>query len=254
MTTPVLMIVQALDGGAALAMSILVVALVARSAGGFGRDQEAYLWSSTILLTIGFGATTAIAAAGGFSGALGGQLAILPLTLSLVVPLAVGVTIVFASPGVRRLISQPEVQPGVIAVHALRFVEGSVFIAMVPLSVLPAIFALPAGVGDVLVGLSALPASRWISSGRWGRVVWWNLFGLLDLATAIVLGLTTTAGPFHLLQTNPTTALLLASPLVIIPTFCVPIYILLHLISLRFLAASRSVAQLSRTVRLEASS
>lgn len=253
MTTPVLLFVQALDGGAALAMSILVGSLVARSAGGFGRDERSFLWASAILLTVGFSASTAISAAGGFSGAFGGDLGILPLALSLVVPLVVGVTILFVSPGVRRFISRPEVQPGVIAVHALRFIEGFVFVAMVPLGVLPAIFAIPAGVGDVLVGLGALPASRWISSGQSSRVVWWNLFGLLDLANATVLGLTTTPGPLHLLQSSPTSALLLASPLTIVPTFIVPIYVLLHLISLRFLAASRTVARPSEAVRLEAS-
>lgn len=252
MTTPVLMFVQSLDGGAALAMSVLVVALVARSAGGFGRDQKAYLSTTTILLSVGFGASTAIAVAGGFSGGLGAKLALPLLALSLVVPLVVGVIIASTSSEVRRVISRPEVQPGIIAVHALRFIQGSVFLAMVPLGVLPAIFALPAGLGDVLVGLGALPASRWIDSGRRGRVVWWNLFGLLDLANATVLGVATVPG-IQLLHTSPTSALLVASPLTIIPTFCVPIYVLLHIISLRFLAASRSVARLSPAVKLEAS-
>ena len=60
-------------------------------------------------------------------------------------------------------------------------------------------------------------------------------------------------GPFHIFKTKPTSALLLASPLTIIPTFAVPIYVLLHLISVRYLVASRSAAQLSRSVKLEAS-
>jgi hypothetical protein len=125
---------------------------------------------------------------------------------------------------------------------------------MLPLGVLPAIFALPAGLGDVLVGLGALAASRWITSGRRGRVVWWNLFGLLDLANATVLGVIIMPGPLHVLQTSPSSALLLASPLTIIPTFCVPIYVLLHLISLRFLAVSRRRARLSQAMTLEATS
>lgn len=253
MPTPVLMFVQAFDGGAALAMAMLVAAIAARSRAGLDRDRDAYLGVVVTFLAIGFAFSTAIAAAGGFSGALGAPLSILPLALSLVIPLTVGPAITLASTGVRRLISQPEVQPGVIAVHALRFIEGTVFIAMVPLGVLPAVFAIPAGVGDVLVGLSALPASRWINSGKSGRVVWWNLFGLLDLANATVLGLITTPGPLHFLQTSPTSALLLASPLTIVPTFIVPIYVLLHLISLRFLATSRSMAGFAQAVKLEAS-
>ena len=252
MTTPVAMFVQAFDGGAALAMAMLVAALAARSAAGFG-GGAGDLSPAVILLSVGFGAGTAIAVVGGFSGAVGGIPGIVLLALSLVIPLAIGVTFVFISSSVRRLISQPEIQPGVLAVHALRIIQGSVFVVMVPVGVLPAIFALPAGLGDVLVGFGALAASGWLRSGRWGRVVWWNLFGLLDLANAAVLGLMTTPGPLHLVQTTPTSALLLASPLTIIPTFCVPIYVLLHLVSLRFLATSRSVAQLPRTVKLEAS-
>ena len=247
MTTPVAMFVQAFEGGAALAMAMLV-AIAVRSAIGAGA-RAADLSPVVILLSVGFGASTAIALADGFGS---GPYALLLLALSLVVPLAIGVTLVWASPGFRGLISQPEIQPGVVGVHALRLIQGSVFVVMVPLGMLPAIFALPAGLGDVLVGLGALAAIRWVSSGRLDRVVWWNLFGLFDLATATVLGLLTVPG-LHLLQTTPTSALLVASPLTIIPTFCVPIYVLLHLVSLRFLVASRSAAQPSRAVKLEAS-
>ena len=254
MTTQLTMFVQAFDGGAALAMAMLVAAFAARSATGFAADQRGYLQAAVIFVSIGFAFSTAVSAVGGFAGALGGTPGLLLLVLSLVVPFAVGPTIAVASSSVRRLISQPEVQPSVVAVHALRIIEGSVFVAMVPLGVLPAVFGLPAGLGDVLVGLGALPASRWISSRRRGRVVWWNLFGLLDLANATALGLMTTPGPLHVIETNPTSALLLASPLTIVPTFIVPIYVLLHLISLRYLIASRSAVRLSRSVKLETSS
>ena len=84
--------------------------------------------------------------------------------------------------------------------------------------------------------------------------MWWNLFGLLDLANATALGLMTVPGPLNLLHTNPTSALLLASPLTIVPTFVVPIFVLMHLISLRYLAVSRSVAPLPQAMQLEASS
>ena len=252
MTTPVAMFVQAFDGGAALAMAMLVAAIAARSAAAFG-GKAADISPAVILLSVGFGAGTAIAMVGGFSGAVGGIPGIVLLALSLVIPLAIGVTFAFASRGFQRLISQSEIQPSVVMVHALRIIEGSVFVVMVPLGVLPAIFALPAGLGDVLVGLSAFVASRWIRSGRLGLAVWWNLFGLLDLANAAVLGLMTQPGPLHVLQTSPSSALLLASPLVIVPTFIVPIYLLLHLISVRFLVASRSAAQPLLAVKLETS-
>ena len=247
MTTPVAMFVQAFDGGAALAMAMLV-GIAARSAIG-AAGKLADLTPVVILLSVGFGASTAISVADGFSA---GVYALPLLALTLVVPLAIGMTLLSTSPDFRRLISRPEIQPGVVAVHGLRIVQGSVFVVMVPLGVLPAIFALPAGMGDVLVGLGALAAVRWVSSGRWGRVIWWNLFGLFDLTTAVVLGLLTVPG-LHVLQTTPTSGLLLASPLTIVPSFCVPVYVLLHLVSLRFLVASRSAARPSRAVKLEVS-
>jgi len=247
MTTPVAMFVQALDGGAALAMAMLV-AIAVRSAVGAGA-KAADVTPVVILLSVGFGASTAISVANGFGT---GSYALPLVALSLVVPLAIGVTLASASSDFRRLISRPEIQPGVVGVHGLRIIQGSVFVVMVPLGVLPAIFALPAGLGDLLVGLGALAAVRWVGSGQWARVVWWNLFGLFDLATAMVLGLLTVPG-LHLWQTTPTSALLLASPLAIIPTFCVPIYVLLHLVSLRFLIASRSAAQPSLALKLETS-
>lgn len=249
MTTPIAIFVQAFDGGAALAMAMLIAAVVARSAPDNRRSVSTFV----VFLSVGFAFSTSVAAVGGFNVGLVGASGLLLLVLSLAVPLVLGPAIVIASPGFRRLISQPAVQPGLIAVHALRIIEGSVFIVMVPLGVLPALFALSAGVGDVLVGLGALPASRWINSGRRGRVLSWNLFGLLDLANATFLGLATTPGPFHIFHTNPTSALLLASPLTIIPTFVVPIFVLLHLVSLRYLVASRRAARVSPSVRLEAS-
>ena len=234
-----------------MAMSFVLGALVARSAAAIGRNRNSYVIGGALVLGAWFGLSTGIAAVGGFGA---GILALPLLGLSLALPLTIGAAIGLTSSSIRRLISQPGIQPGVVAVHALRIVEGSVFVVMVPLGVLPAIFALPAGLGDVLIGMGALAASRWINSGQRGRVVWWNLFGLLDFANATVLGLMTTPGPLHLLHTNPTSALLLSSPLTIIPTFVVPMYALLHLVSLRFLAASRSEARLSRPIELEASS
>ncbi len=102
MTNQVAMLVQALDGGAALAMAILVGAVAAKSRAGLGRDRDAYVGAVVIFLAIGFGYSTAIAAVGGFSV---GRYAILLLALSLVIPLAVGPAITLASSSVRRLIS-----------------------------------------------------------------------------------------------------------------------------------------------------
>jgi hypothetical protein len=254
MTTPVQIFAQVFVIGPAVALSILATALVARSSGAIGRAQNTYVIVTALVLAGWFGVSTAIAAAGGFSPAVTGNLALVVLALALALPLAVGVSAGLTSSALRRLISQSDVQPSVIAVHALRIIPGSVFVVMAAIGVLPAIFGVPAGLGDVLAGSAAMLASGWISSGHWGRALIWNVFGLLDFVNAAVLGLATAPGPLHALQTNPTSALLLAEPLVTVVVFMVPVYLLLHLVSLRYLVASRSKAMFSRAVKLEASS
>ena len=198
--------------------------------------------------------STAIAAAGGFNSAVTGNFAVPLLALTLALPIAVGVIVGLTSSAIRQLISQSNIQPAVIAVHALRFIAGSAIVLMAPFGVLPAIFAVPAGLGDVLIGSSALLASRWVSSGRWGRALLWNVLGLVDFVNAAALGLATTPGPLHVLLTNPTSAMFWMQPLAIVPIFMVPIYVLLHLTSVRYLVASRSKAAFSHALKLEVSS
>ena len=254
MTTPVQIFAQVFVDGPAVALSILVTALIARSSAAIRRDQNTYVIAAALVLAAWFGVSTAIAAAGGFSPAVTGNLALVLLALSVALPLGVGVTAGLTSSAIRRLMSQSNIQSSVIAVHALRIIPGSVFVVMAAVGVLPAIFGVPAGLGDVLAGSASLLASRWFTSGRWGRVLIWNVFGLLDFINAAVLGLVTAPGPLHALQTNPTSALLLEQPLVVVVIFMVPIYTLLHLVSMSYLVASRSKATFSHAVKLETSS
>src|SRR5712691_10244582 len=230
------------------------VVTIARSAGAIGRDQNIYVTAGALVLGAWFGVSTAIAAAGGFNSAVTGNFAVPLLALTLGLPVVVGVAVGLTSSAIRELISQSNIQPGVIAVNALRIIPGAVFVVLGLFGVLPAIFAVPAGLGDVIVGSGALLAYRWVSSGRWGRALVWNVLGLVDFVNAAALGLATTPGPLHVLQTNPTSALFWMQPLAIVPIFMVPIYVLLHLVSVRYLVASRSKAPFSRALKLEATS
>src|SRR5260370_21244128 len=254
MTTPVQIFVQVFTAGPAVALAILVTALIARAAGAIGRDQNTYVTVGALVLGAWCGVSTAIAAAGGFNRAAPGNLAVPLLAVMLSLPVAVGVIAGLTSPAIRRLISPSSIQPAVVAVNALRMIPGSVFVVLGLLGVLPAIFGVTAGAGDFLVGLGALFAYRWVSSGRWGRALVWNVLGLVDFVNAAALALATTPGPLHVLLTNPTSALFWMQPLAIVPIFMVPVYVLLHLTSLRYLVASRSKATISRALKLEVSS
>lgn len=119
---------------------------------------------------------------------------------------------------------------------------GIVFIILTSRQQLPSQFALPAGLGDVTIGLLApLVALIWSAGSRAGRFVFilWNILGLADLVMAISLG--TTTGPGGIISTSISTSLMTVFPLSLIPTFLVPISIILHILALQNLRTERSV-------------
>ena len=118
---------------------------------------------------------------------------------------------------------------------------------------LPAVFAIPAGGGDVLIGLTAFWAAASLRSGRLGPTVALNLLGTLDLVVAVGLGIATTPGPLHLINASPSTVLLSVLPLVMVPTFLVPLSFLIHVVSLRHLLRRPSHVRSVSSVRREAS-
>lgn len=101
----------------------------------------------------------------------------------------------------------------------------------------PAVFALPAGWGDVLIGLMTAPIVAWLLWKRhpWSRrlAVLWNVAGIADLVTAVTLGVLSAPGSFHRLALETPNAAISAFPFVLIPTVLVPLSILLHVFSLR---------------------
>jgi hypothetical protein len=153
-----------------------------------------------------------------------------------------------------RLLSHPAAQSGVIALQVWR-IEGAAFLILMWLARLPSLFALPAGFGDIFVGLTAPLIARDIyhpGARRWA--IAWNLFGLTDLAIALSLGATTSPGPTQRFVTSPTSQVITAFPLAIIPTFLVLLSILLHLISLRYLFSSAARSRVNENALVQASS
>ena len=112
---------------------------------------------------------------------------------------------------------------------------GIVFLTSYAYGVLPGIFALPAGIGDVAIGLTA-PFIVWmlVSKTRARLVVLavWNVLGLLDLVMAVSLGILTSRSSLGILAGTTTSAAVVAFPLSLIPTFLVPVDLILHLITL----------------------
>jgi hypothetical protein len=122
-----------------------------------------------------------------------------------------------------------------VAVQLYR-VFGSSFLIGWAAGVMPGIFALPAGIGDVLTGLFAVPTAIALASGTLeGRkaAIAWNIFGLVDFAIAIGIGLAIAPGPLQLIVPSIPNGNAGVYPTVMIPAFAVPSSILLHALSLR---------------------
>jgi hypothetical protein len=114
-------------------------------------------------------------------------------------PVIVGVPILLRS---KRIGEVLDAMPAswLIGLQVYR-VFGGIFLVGWARGVVPGLLALPAGIGDVTTGLLALPvayllAARNSGAGRAG--VAWNIFGLVDFAVAVAvgIGLATAPGPY----------------------------------------------------------
>jgi len=116
-------------------------------------------------------------------------------------------------------------------IQAWRF-AGLGFLALYAHGVLPGVFAWPAGLGDIVIGITApwviLALIRRPSFAASQPFVVWNLLGILDLVVAVSTGTLSSAlalGVGGEITTGPMAQL----PLVLIPAYFVPLFIMLHL-------------------------
>ena len=120
------------------------------------------------------------------------------------------------------------------------------FLSLYAHKVLPAVFALPAGLGDMAIGVTApwiiLALVRQPGFAGSGTFIRWNVLGILDLVIAVSIGAASTlfaTGAPGEISTAPMATL----PLLLIPAFLVPLFLMLHTAALmqsRQLIRSRS--------------
>ena len=172
-----------------------------------------------------------------------------PFYLTPLIPLfALGATIVLlaavsTSPALRRTLSAVSL-PAVHGVQLYRAI-GATFFVLLAQGQLPAHFALPAGWGDVAVGLAAplvaLALARRVT-GSHAFATGWNVLGLLDLVVAVGMGtgyLAPLLAPH--LGTHVPPAAISVFPLVLVPTFAVPVSLTLHALALIRLAGESRI-------------
>jgi len=165
-------------------------------------------------------------------------LPVLPLAIFL--PVIIGAPLLLLSKRVGQLLDAMPTT-WLVALQLYR-VFGSQWLAYWLRGLLPGLWALPAGTGDVLTGLFAVPAAIALATGTAeGRkaAILWNIFGIADFAVAITLGMITSPGAFQLIVLNGPSIGLGGFPNVLTPAFVVPSSILLHVLSLRQLGRRR---------------
>ena len=155
----------------------------------------------------------------------------LPLLVAVVTPILIFSIWYWLSRGFREFVLALDPRT-LTAVQAWR-IAGFVFLVLYAYRILPGLFALPAGWGDIAIGASALlVAANLATAAHRTTFIFWQLLGIADLVTALGTG---AAGQFIRPQdftgasgiaTSPMTVL----PLSVIPVFAVPLFLILHII------------------------
>jgi hypothetical protein len=136
-------------------------------------------------------------------------------------------------PVVARALAAPGMASRLELPHSFR-VAGVAFLLTMALGHLPALFALPAGLGDIATGIAAPLVVRRLAQGTGRRAaLWLNAFGMTDLVVALTLGALT---GYQLLNVTPSAAPISELPLALVPTAAVPLLLALHITSVSALA------------------
>ena len=180
----------------------------------------------------------ALGAGGAYIGAPGQPP--LPVFAGAVVPLLAFALALRASTAFREYLLALDVRL-VVGMQAWRY-AGFGFLALYANHVLPGLFAWPAGLGDMAIGLVAPwwivalskdPAAAASSSFRL-----WNALGILDFVvaftTATICAMTITS------DVPPTIAPMGQLPLVLVPAFMVPLFVMLHVVALMHAKRTRA--------------
>jgi hypothetical protein len=161
----------------------------------------------------------------------------------LILPIIVGVALIWRSELVRRILDAVP-QAWVVGVQFYRAL-GVVFLMLYAAGKFPGLFALPAGLGDVAVGLSAPIVALAYARNRHeneGAVRAWNILGILDLTVAVTMGFLTSPSAIAPIAVHPTNELITMMPMVMIAVYMVPLSIVLHIASLVKLHREESAA------------
>jgi len=174
-----------------------------------------------LLLVLSFGA------AGAFVGPPGTPP--LPIAIGVAAPLVLFFVLLRLSQSFREFVLSLDLRL-IAGMQAWRW-AGLGFLSLYAHKVLPAVFALPAGLGDMAIGVTApwiiLALVRQPGFAARATFIRWNVLGILDLLIAVSIGTVSaffaTGAPGEI-----STAPMAILPLLLIPAFMVPLFFMLH--------------------------
>jgi hypothetical protein len=214
---------------ATLAAALIGINRALQGAGWPDRDRKRATGGVGALMIAWFVAALVSALLGFYQGTR-----VPTIEFGLLLPLLAGVVLFWKWRLLRDVVDALP-QSWIVGVQFFR-VEGAIFLVLLAMGRLPGVFAWPAGVGDIVVGLLAPVAGAAYMrrpDAMAGRLRAWNLLGLLDLVVAVTTGFLSSPSPLQQLAFDRPNVLITAFPLVMIPVFLVPLAVLLHLASLR---------------------
>jgi hypothetical protein len=151
----------------------------------------------------------------------------------ILLPILIGALLIWRSETAQHIIAAVP-QQWLVGVQLYRAL-GVIFLILYAMGELPALFAWPAGIGDIAIGLLAPVVG--LAYARAPRdsahlVAGWNVFGILDLVIAVGTGFATAPSLIQPIELQPSSEMMTVLPMVLIPVYLVPLSILLHLASL----------------------
>lgn len=149
----------------------------------------------------------------------------LPIGLAASIPIALFFLWFGVSAGFRQFVKS--LSPRTITMVQTWRIGGVVFLILYARHALPGLFALPAGLGDMLIGVTApWAAARLANPARRRSFIAWQVLGIADLVLAVGMGTLSGFIDPQGTSTGPMTVL----PMSLIPTFAVPLLLILHIV------------------------
>jgi len=205
----------------------MTTAVLPRPAQPQSTGRSGIAWSVSLVLTGWFAIVVSLAAVGAFVARPGTPP--IPIAIGVAAPLIAFFAWLRLSRAFRDFVISLDLR-FIAGIQAWRW-AGLGFLSLYAHNILPGLFALPAGLGDMAVGFAApwmilalVRRPDFAASAAFRR---WNILGIVDLVVAVSLGIlsaTLSTGAPGEISSAPMATL----PLLLIPGFLVPLFLMLH--------------------------